>query len=69
MKYKLFIFYGRSVQSPIINTVNVEIFAQYIFSRISRMVSYARKKYDVSENLNQELGTKCAKICPREKVT
>ena len=30
------------------NTVNVEIFAQYIFSR---MVSYARK-YDVSENLN-----------------
>ena len=33
------------------DTVNVEISAQYIFSRISRMVSYARK-YDVSENLN-----------------
>ena len=33
------------------DTVNVEIFAQYIFSRISRMVLYARK-YDVSENLN-----------------
>ena len=32
-------------------TANVEIFAQYIFSRILRMVSYARK-YDVSENLN-----------------
>ena len=32
-------------------TVNVEIFAQYIFSRISRMFSNARK-YDVSENLN-----------------
>ena len=31
--------------------VNIEIFAHYIFSRISRMVSYARK-YDVSENLN-----------------
>ena len=68
MTYKLFIFYGRSVQSPIINTVIVEIFAQYIFSGILRMVSYARK-YDVNENLNQELGTKCAKICPREKVT
>ena len=27
------------------------MFAQYILSRISRMVSYARK-YDVSENLN-----------------
>ena len=33
------------------NTVNVEIFAHYIFLRISRMVSYAQK-YDVSENLN-----------------
>ena len=32
-------------------TVNVEIFAQYIFLRVSRMVSNARK-YDVSENLN-----------------
>ena len=32
-------------------TVNVEIFAQYLFSHISRMVSDARK-YDVSENLN-----------------
>ena len=34
-----------------IYTVNVEIFAQCIFSRISHMVSYARK-YDVSENSN-----------------
>ena len=33
-------------------TVNVEIFAQYIFSRISRSVVGARK-YDVSEKLNQ----------------
>ena len=33
------------------HTVNVEIFAQYIFSRISRMALCARK-YDVSENLN-----------------
>ena len=32
-------------------TVNVEIFAQYIFSLISRMVSDVRK-YDVSENVN-----------------
>ena len=33
-------------------TVNVEIFAQYIFSRISRMVSDAQK-YDMSEYLNR----------------
>ena len=33
------------------STVKVEIFAQYKFSRISRMVSYARN-YDVSDNLN-----------------
>ena len=32
-------------------TVNVEILTQYIFSRISPMVSDARK-YDVSENIN-----------------
>ena len=32
-------------------TVNVEIFAQYIFSHISRMVLDARK-YDVSEKIN-----------------
>ena len=32
-------------------TVNVEIFVQYIFSRILRMVSDARK-YDVSKNIN-----------------
>ena len=31
--------------------VNVDIFEQYIFSRILRMVSDAGK-YDVSENLN-----------------
>ena len=33
------------------NTVNVDIFAQYIFSRISRRVLDARK-YDVSEKIN-----------------
>ena len=33
------------------NTVNVEIFAQYIFSRISRRAIDARK-FDVSENYN-----------------
>ena len=33
------------------NTVNVETFAQYIFSRISRRALDARK-YDVSENIN-----------------
>ena len=53
-------------------TVNVEISAQSIFSRISRMVSDTRK-YDVSENLNHYrligISTKCAKICRRENVT
>ena len=34
------------------NTVNVEIFAQYIFSRISRRVLGALK-YDVSEKINR----------------
>ena len=33
------------------STVNVEIFAQYIFSCISRSVLGARK-YDVSEKMN-----------------
>ena len=33
-------------------TVNIEIFTQYIFSRISRMALHARK-YDVSEKMNQ----------------
>ena len=33
------------------HTVNVEIFAQYIYSCISRMALDARK-YDVSDNLN-----------------
>ena len=37
-----------NVNHTVTTTVNVEIFAQYIFSRV---VSYARK-YDVSENLN-----------------
>ena len=42
----------RHVYRPTISaTVNVDIFAQYIFLRISRMVSYAQK-YDLSENLN-----------------
>ena len=36
----------------ILHTVNVEIFAQYIFSRISRMALHARK-YDVSEKINE----------------
>ena len=35
-----------------LSTVNVEIFAQYIFSRILRSVLGARK-YDVSEKMNQ----------------
>ena len=35
----------------ILYTVNVEIFAQYIFSRISRRVLEAQK-YDVSEKIN-----------------
>ena len=34
-----------------LGTVNVEIFVQYIFSHISRMVLDVRK-YDVSEILN-----------------
>ena len=34
-----------------LNTVNVEIFAQYIFSLISRRALDARK-YDVSEKMN-----------------
>ena len=36
---------------PPIYTVNIEIFAQYIFSRISRRAIDARK-FDVSENYN-----------------
>ena len=36
---------------PLGITVNVDIFAQYIFSHISRSVLGARK-YDVSEKLN-----------------
>ena len=35
----------------IITTGNVEMFAQYIFSRISRRVLYARK-YNLSEKIN-----------------
>ena len=34
-----------------LDTVNVDIFAQYIFSRISRRMLDARK-YDVSEKIN-----------------
>ena len=36
---------------PALYTVNIDIFAQYLFSHISRMVSDVRK-YDVSENLD-----------------
>ena len=36
---------------PRLYTVYIEIFAQYIFSCIARMVSDARKN-DVSENIN-----------------
>ena len=36
---------------PNLTTVNIEIFAQYIYSRISMVLIDARK-YDVSENLN-----------------
>ena len=37
--------------SALWDTVNVEIFAEYIFSRISRRALDARK-FDVSENYN-----------------
>ena len=53
------------------NAVNVEIFAQYIFSRISHRALDARK-YDVSEKIiigQIEILIRCAKICPRENVT
>ena len=40
-----------TMHSYTLPTVNVDIFAQYIFSRISRMVSDAQK-YDVRENIN-----------------
>ena len=40
------------IASITMTTVNVEISAQYIFSRISRMALCARK-YDVSEKINQ----------------
>ena len=46
-------------------TVNVEIFAQYIFSRITRRALDARK-FDVSENFIIMLDARklsCAKIC------
>ena len=50
----------------VINTVNVDIFAQYIFSRIWCRVLDARK-YDVSEKINCysliELTGRCAEIC------
>ena len=41
-------------QTTEIITVNVDFFAQYLFSRISRMAPYARK-YDVSEKINQNV--------------
>ena len=44
-----FIFLNLSCTAP--GTVNVEIFAQYIFLRISRRALDARK-FDVSENYN-----------------
>ena len=43
--------YSKLLGYMIINTVNVQIFAQYIFSRISRRALDARK-YDVSEKMN-----------------
>ena len=43
--------YRYVIWSSKINTVDVEIFAQYIFSRISRRAVDARK-VDVSENYN-----------------
>ena len=42
---------GDTFESGKYDTVNVEIFAQYIFSCISRSVLGARK-YDVSEKMN-----------------
>ena len=45
-------WYGASILVTLdMNTVNVEIFAQYIFSHISRRVLGARN-YDVSEKMN-----------------
>ena len=38
-------------ESSLEHTVNIEMFAQYIFSRISRRALDAQK-YDVSENLD-----------------
>ena len=51
-------------------TVNIEIFAQYIFSRISRRALDARK-FDVSENYNHNttINSICAKIKLREYVS
>ena len=46
-----------------LDTVNVDIFAQYIFSR---MALYARK-YDVSEKINQ-IGTKRTNSYLRENL-
>ena len=50
-------------------TVNVEMFAQYIFWRISRRAVDARK-FDVSGNIiiieQLELNGMCAKIKPRK---
>ena len=42
---------GGSYSVTDFNTVNVEIFAQHIFLRISRSVLGARK-YDLSEKMN-----------------
>ena len=43
--------YQKSGVSYLVNTVNVDICAQYIFSCILGMVSYTLK-YAVSENVN-----------------
>ena len=55
-----------------LTTVNVEIFAQYIFSRISHKVLDGQK-FNMSEKINHyraiELTTICAKISPREIAT
>ena len=54
-----------------VHTVNLEIFAQYIFLHISRRALDARK-YDVNEKViigQIEILIRCAKICQRENVT
>ena len=51
IRFFLYVMYLQANLVQFWLTVNVEIFAQYIFSRISRRAIGARK-FDVSENYN-----------------